>query len=89
MVQSGNGTSNRHSINTPTQPLMSQLIVAGGRDDNLTRSERSLKFAKYGLVYKNKIRKIFKNLPNIDSFLKIYMDKFQKKNIDKFPKKIY
>ena len=54
-------------------------IPTGGRDDNLTRSERSLKFAKYGLVSKNKIRKIFKNLPNIDSFQKIHMDKFSKK----------
>ena len=44
-------------------------IPTGGRDDNLTRSERSLKFAKNGLDSKNKIRKIFKNLPNIDSFL--------------------
>ena len=62
-------------------------ILTGGQDDNLTRSERSLKFDKYGLVSKSKIRKIFKNLPNIDSFLKICMDKFSKNYIDKLPKK--
>ena len=57
------------------------------RENILTRLERSLKFAKYGLVSKNKIRKIFKNLPNMDKFSKKYLDKFSKKNIDKFSKK--
>ena len=66
------------------------------QDNNLTRLERSLKFAKYGLVSKNKIRKIFKNLPNMDKFSKKYLDKFSKKKyrqifkkkyMDKFPKK--
>ena len=37
--------------------------------------------------FSNKIRKIFKNLPNMDKFSKKYLDKFSKKNIDKFTKK--
>ena len=73
------------SIDPATAPATRLL----NRDNNLTRLERSLKFAKYGLVSKNKIRKIFKNLPNMDKFSKKYLDKFSKKNIDKFSKKIY
>ena len=71
------------SIDPATAPATRLL----DRDNNLTRLERSLKFAKYGLVSKNKIRKIFKNLPNMDKFSKKYLDKFSKKNIDKFSKK--
>ena len=73
------------SIDPATAPATRLL----DRDNNLTRLERSLKFAKYGLVSKNKIRKIFKNLPNMDKFSNKCLDKFSKKNIDKFSKKIY
>ena len=71
------------SIDPATAPATRLL----DQDNNLTRLERSLKFAKYGLVSKNKIRKIFKNSPNMDKFSKKYLDKFSKKNIDKFSKK--
>ena len=80
------------SIDPATAPATRLL----DQDNNLTRLERSLKFAKYGMVSKNKIRKIFKNLPNMDKFSnkirKIFknlpnMDKFSKKYLDKFSKK--
>ena len=37
--------------------------------------------------FSNKIRKIFKNLPNMDKFSKKYFEQFSKKNIDTFSKK--